>query len=47
VSPAKMAELIKKPFGIWDWLVSRNHILGGGRDPLWEGAILGERDCPW
>jgi len=31
VSPAKTAEPIKMPFGVW--IGSRNHVLDGGRDP--------------
>jgi len=43
VSPAKTAEPIEMPFGLWLWMVPRNHKLDGGPDPLWEGAISGER----
>ena len=40
VSPAKTAEPIEMPFGLWTQLVSRNHVLDGGQIPLWEGVIL-------
>ena len=40
VSPAKTAEPIEVPFGMWTPVGPRNHVLDGGPDPLWEGAIL-------
>ena len=43
---AKTAEPMEMPFGLcllWAWMVPRNHVLDGGPDPLWEGAILRER----
>ena len=44
VSPAKTAEPIEMPFGLWTWVGLRNHVLDGDRDPQWEGTILsGER----
>jgi len=44
VSPAKMAAPIKMPFGLRTQVVPRNHVLDGGPDSPWEGAILrGER----
>jgi len=40
MSPAKTAEPIEIPFGLRTWVSPRNHVLDGGLDPLWEGAIL-------
>jgi len=40
VSPAKTAEPIEMPFGLSDRVGPRNHVLDGGSDPPWEGAIL-------
>jgi len=34
VSPAKVAELIKIPFGVWTWVGPRNPVLDGGSYPL-------------
>ena len=31
--PAKMAELIKMPFGMWTRVGPRNHVLGGVQAP--------------
>ena len=39
VSPAKMAEPTEMPFGLRTWLGLRDHVLDGGSDPPWEGAI--------
>ena len=33
VSPAKMTELIKMPFGLKIWDGPRKHVLDGGSDP--------------
>ena len=33
VSPAKMAEPIEIPFGLWARMGPRNHVLDGGADP--------------
>ena len=38
-----MAELIEMPFVLWARMASGNHVLDGGPDPPWEGAILGKR----
>jgi len=38
-----MAELIKMLYGLWAGMGPRSHMLDGGPDPPWEGAILGER----
>jgi len=51
VGPAKTAEPIDIPFGLWTRIGSRNHVLDGGPDPMHEGAILrakrGQpRTCP-
>jgi len=40
VSPAKRAAPIEMQFGLRTRLVPRNHVLDGGPDPPWEGAIL-------
>jgi len=42
VSPAKMAEPIKIPFGIWTQVDPRNYVSDGGPDPPWKGALLRE-----
>jgi len=34
------AEPIKAPFGLWARMSPRHHVLDGGPDPPWEGAIL-------
>jgi len=39
---AKTAEPINMPFGLWT-RGPRNHVLDGGPDPPWEGAILREK----
>ena len=39
--PCKMAELIEMPIGRLTRMGPMNHVLDGGRDPPWEGAI------PW
>jgi len=33
VSATKTAEPIEMPFGLWTWVVPRNHVLGEGPDP--------------
>jgi len=40
VSPAKTAELSEMPYGVWAWVGPKNHVLDGGPDPPWEGAVL-------
>jgi len=40
VSPAKMAEQVEMPFGLWTRVGPGHHVLDGGPDPPWEGAIL-------
>jgi len=40
VSPAKTAAPILMPFGLRTRVVPMNHVLDGGPDPPWEGAIL-------
>ena len=40
VSPAKMDEPIKMPFGLKTWVGPRNHVLDRGPHPPLEGAIL-------
>jgi len=45
--PAKTAEPIEMPFGMWVLVSPHNHELYGGLDPPEEGAILGwRRDQP-
>ena len=39
---AKVAEPIEMPFGLWDRMGPRNHLLDDGPDPPWEGTIFGE-----
>jgi len=47
VNPAKMAEPIEMPFGLWTQMGLRNHILDEAPDPPWEWAILkGKRGVP-
>jgi len=47
VSPAKTAAPIEIPFGLGTRVGPRNHVLDGGPDPPWEGAILRkERGAP-
>ena len=44
--PAKTAEPIEMPFGLWAQIGARNHLLEGSRSP-WKGVILrGERGRP-
>ena len=40
VSPAKTAEPIEMPFGLWTWVGPGNHVLDGRPDPTRKGAIL-------
>jgi len=40
LSPAKTAELIEMPFGLRTLVDPGNHVLDGGPDPPWEGAIF-------
>jgi len=37
-SPAKTAEPIEMPFGLWARVVPRNHVLDGSPDPPCEGG---------
>jgi len=39
VIPAKTAEPIKMPFGLWILVCHRNHELDGGPDHHWEGQF--------
>jgi len=39
VSLAEMAEPIEVPFGLRTWVGPGNHVLDGGPDDPWEGAI--------
>jgi len=40
VSPAKTAAPIELPFGLRTWVGPGNHVLDGGPDPPWEGAMF-------
>jgi len=40
-----MAEPIEMLFGMLSWVDPRNHVLDGGPDSPWEGAILRRRAC--
>jgi len=47
VSPAKTAEPIEMPAGVWTWVDPSNDVLDGGLDPPGEGAMWsGERASP-
>jgi len=39
--PCKTAELIEVPFGLRTRVGPGNHVLDGGPDPTWKGAIFG------
>ena len=39
VSPAKMAEPIEMPFWLRTRMGPGNHVLEGGPEPPWEGAL--------
>jgi len=39
VSPAKMAEPIEMPFGLWTRVGPRNHVLDGDPDPHGKGQF--------
>jgi len=41
-----MAEPIKMPFMLRTRVGQRNHVLDGGPDPPWEGAIFRGRGIP-
>jgi len=43
VSPAKTAESIEMPFGLWARVVPRNHVLDGGSSSPHAKGQLGER----
>ena len=44
LDPAKTAEPIKMPFGLWVWVGSRNHVLDGGPDlPIGRGNFEDEK----
>jgi len=40
---ANTAEPIEVAFGLWARMRPRHHVLDGGPDPPWEGAILADR----
>jgi len=46
MSCAKTAEPIEMAFGLWAWMDPRNHVLDGGPDPAWKGAILRRKRRP-
>jgi len=39
VSPAKMAEPIEMPFGVWTQVDPRNHLSNGSRSPQVKGQF--------
>jgi len=39
VSPAKTAEPVETPFGLWAWMGPRNHVLYGSADVLRDIAM--------
>jgi len=45
VNPAKTAEPIEVPFGLWTLVSPRNHVLDGVQISPWEGAILSAERC--
>ena len=53
--PTKTAELVKVLFGVWSRVNTRNHVLGGGSDPLplgnghfWESYFgIYKPACSW
>ena len=46
-SPAKNAEPMEMPFGMWTRVGPENHVLDGGPDPpMGMGNFEGERDVP-
>jgi len=46
VSPAKTAESIEMPFGLWARMGPSNHVLEGVQIPPREGAILRGKGDP-
>jgi len=47
VSPAKTAEPIKMPFGVWTQVGPRNRVLDGSRDPPQEGHFWRNLGMPF
>jgi len=47
VNPAKTAESIEMPFGVWTRVGPRNRVLDGVQIPSREGAILREKVHVW
>ena len=45
VSPAKTAEPIEVPFGMYRLMGSRNHVLHEGPDPPGKGKFVGGGKC--
>jgi len=44
--PAKTAEPIDMPFGMWTWVGPKNHVLNGGPErPMPKGIFMG-KDMP-
>ena len=41
--PCKTAEPIEMPFGLWTWMVSRNHVVDGSSSPIRRGKMGQER----
>ena len=46
MSPAKTAEPIEMPFGLWTRVGPRNHVLDGVQISPWKGAILSGKGWP-
>ena len=46
MSPAKTAELIEMPFGLWSWVGPRNHVLDRVQTSARKGAILRGKGRP-
>jgi len=43
---AKTAEPTRMPFGLWVWMVQRNHKLHGGPDPPMGRGDFGVKEAP-
>ena len=46
MNPEETAAPIKMPFGLRTRVGPGNHVLDGGPDPRWEGAMLREKGRP-
>jgi len=43
---SKTIEPIEMPFGLWTWVVPRNHVLDGAQVPHARGHLFGGNTCP-